>query len=140
MGRLSETQKFRVKIGFTSITKRYRVKGSTLSSRLDKWKITQVDIDRHKRYIELGKVSPSAPIKIDWAWKLHNIQACSHLLPKFQQFMFWIVTGTLTDGKRRDTIHVPDCGVCPACPTHGSWALVASLAGCCAVSASGAST
>jgi len=29
--------------------------------------------------------------------------------------MFWIVTGTLTDGKRRDTIHVPDCGVCPAC-------------------------
>ena len=83
--------------------------------KLADWPITEHDKNIHLQLVKKNKVSPTAPITIRWDLKIPSILDCSWVHPKIQQFIYWIVTGTLTDGVRRNRIRMPDSGICPHC-------------------------
>ena len=89
-------------------------------AKLDNWPITQYDETLRIKLIQKKRVSLTAPVTIRWDLKTPSILDCNWNHPKVQQLIYWVVTGTLTDGVRRNRIRMPDAGICPHCKSIAS--------------------
>ena len=89
--------------------------GNKPVEKLDRWLPTEVDKHYYNEDRQNGRLSPGAALRIYWEYKIPRLLNSQVLLPKFVQLLYWIITGTITDGKRRNRIKIPDCGLCPFC-------------------------
>ena len=102
------------------LNKWFRNQGTSRVPKLDNWPITQYDKTLHIKLVQKKRVSLTAPVTIRWDLKIPGILDCNWVHPKVQQLIYWIVTGTLTDGIRRNRIRMSDAGICPHCKSIAS--------------------
>ena len=106
----------KLKVKTNAAGARYRKSNTKLWHKLDRWKPTRWD---KARGAELASQSGnhSLPLRVHWEHKIPAPINSQVLLPKFVQLLYWLITGTLTDGIRRHRIKMPDAGLCPHCGT-----------------------
>ena len=112
----------RIKPTFNILNKKIRYSNSKPLQALMYWKPSKGEHQAHKDKVELKKIPPGTPLKINWQHRMQKIINCPFVKPKYRQLIYWITTGTLCTGKQLR--HFSPRGMCPHCthiPTTATW-------------------